>query len=149
MKDAFCSREALLTIFHETKQFMLVYDKRPIVRGHMLIIPKRHVEDIIDLNKAEWEDLEQLKDKDLPLALSRYCKEARSYNMAIQIGEYSGREIDHLHMHIIPRTAEDTFKEDSGKLYSNIVDRQAGDKSGVEEEVTALRKLFKYKPERQ
>ncbi len=149
--DVFCKRDALLpTIFYENAHFMLVYDKYPIVRGHMLIIPKRHVEDIIALDAEEWESLRQLKDKVLPIALRRYCGESISYNVAIQIGEHSGREIDHLHIHILPRAPGDSFEGDSRKLYRNIVERnERQDSSWVEEEVQALRKLLKYTPKKQ
>ena len=58
----------------------------------MLIIPKRHVWDMIELDAEEWMSLGQLKDKALPVALKRYCGESISYNVAIQIGEHSGRE---------------------------------------------------------
>jgi len=129
---------------------MFVYDKYPIMRGHMLIIPKRHVEDMIALDAEEWESLGQLKDKVLPVALKRYCGESISYNVAIQIGEHSGREINHLHIHILPRAADDSFEGDSRELYRNIVERkERKGLSAVEEEVQALRKLFKYTPKKQ
>lgn len=129
---------------------MFVYDKYPIIRGHMLIIPKRHVEDMINLDAEEWESLRQLKDHALPIALKRYCGDNISYNVAMQIGEHSGREINHLHMHILPRASADPFQGDSRKLYANIVDRgERRDSSGVEEEVNALRKLFKYTQKKQ
>ncbi len=148
MEDVFCSREELLpTVFYETERFMFVYDKYPIITGHMLIIPKRHIEDMIELDASEWKDLEQLKNSALPKALGRYCKDGISYNVAIQIGEHSGREINHLHIHILPRTAEDSFKEDSQQVYMNIANRKLRDGSSVAEEVKELRKLFKYKPE--
>ena len=129
---------------------MFVYDKYPIMRGHMLIIPKRHVWDMIELDAEEWVSLGQLKDKALPVALKRYCGESISYNVAIQIGENSGREINHLHIHILPRAPGDPFEGDSRRLYSNIVGRkEKRDSSEVEQEVQALRKLFKYTPEKQ
>jgi diadenosine tetraphosphate (Ap4A) HIT family hydrolase len=129
---------------------MFAYDKYPIMRGHMLIIPKRHVEDMIGLDAEEWESLRQLKDEALPVALKRYCGESISYNVAMQVGENSGREINHLHMHILPRVADDQFSGSPRKLYSAILGRsEKRDSSGVEEEVKALRKLFRYKPEKQ
>ena len=147
----FCKRSVLLpTIFYENEHFMFIYDKYPIIRGHMLIIPKRHVEDMINLDAEEWESLRQLKDQALPIALKRYCGDSISYNVAMQIGEHSGREINHLHMHILPRASADPFQGDSRKLYANIVDRgERRDSSGVEEEVIALRKLFKYTQKKQ
>lgn len=128
---------------------MFVCDKYPIIRGHMLIIPRRHVDDMISLDKEEWESLRQLKDGALPVALRRYCGESISYNVAIQIGEHSGREINHLHIHIIPRAPGDPFTGSSRNLYSNVIDRSTRDSSGVEAEVKELRKLFKYTPKKQ
>ncbi len=147
MEDVFCSREKLSnTIFYETEKFMLVYDLFPIVKGHMLIIPKRHVDDIIRLDAAEWKDLEKVKNKCIPVLLDRYCRDDRSYNIAVQIGEYSGREINHLHIHILPRAENDAYKKRTMELYRNIEARRAQAEGAVGTEVKELRKLFKYKP---
>ena len=147
MDDVFCDRGRLSdTIFHETERFMLVYDLYPVLKGHVLIIPKRHVEDIIELDSAEWTDLKKIKDECLPIILERYCDSSRSYNMAVQIGKHSGREIDHLHIHILPRSKGDIFSGSPRKLYMSVGHREQKDSSSVPAEVKALRKLFRYKP---
>ena len=32
----------------------MIYDKFPVAQGHSLIIPKRHIETVFEMNSAEW-----------------------------------------------------------------------------------------------
>lgn len=78
-----------------------IFDGFPVNKGHMLIIPKRHVKDYFDLTNDE---LLAMK------ALSNVCKEyldkeyhPDGYNIGFNCGEFAGQSIMHCHMHIIPR----------------------------------------------
>ncbi len=48
--DVFCTPKIYETTFFETPQFLAAYNIYPIIRGHSLIIPKRHAERITDLS---------------------------------------------------------------------------------------------------
>ncbi len=87
----------ILATFH----FFAVFDRYPVNRGHMLIIPKRHHRDIFSMEAGEW----------LELAPTIYKVRAyldkefypKGYNIGINCGEAAGQTVMHSHIHVIPR----------------------------------------------
>lgn len=87
--------------FFDTHRFFGIFDKFPVNDGHALIIPKRHVVDIFDLNYVDWEDLysavhrvKSILDRDF---------QPEGYNIGMNCGESAGQTVFHCHLHIIPR----------------------------------------------
>jgi len=85
----------------ENELFFAIYDTRPVSRGHILIISKRHVESFFDLTDDEGPSL---------LEMSNTCRRMledkfgpTGYNIAINNGRSAGQTISHFHLHIIPR----------------------------------------------
>ena len=77
------------------------WDKFPVNEGHVLIIPKRHVESYFDLETYEISALNELAyiaKKVIDVKFS-----PTGYNIGINIGEAAGQTINHVHMHLIPR----------------------------------------------
>ncbi len=79
----------------------MVFDEFPVSRGHLLIIPKRHVSSYFDLSDNEKNDIWKLVD---------YCKVMREigeqsdgFNVGINVGEAAGQSVNHAHIHLIPR----------------------------------------------
>jgi diadenosine tetraphosphate (Ap4A) HIT family hydrolase len=117
----------------ENQFFFSVLDALPISPGHALIIPKRHILSILDLNEKEWAglkeaiaetiqnveslNLEKEYIKIINLGLSErsilLCKKILAggnlrkkpdgYNIGVNDGIAAGRTVHHLHVHIIPR----------------------------------------------
>jgi len=106
MGCVFCNRSELeREIFFESRNFMLVYNLKPILPGHSLIVPKKHVETLSELSQEELEELVGLMKK-----FERVLKDAyhgTGFNFAIQEGPESGATIRHLHVHLIPRRESD------------------------------------------
>ena len=77
------------------------YDKYPVNEGHVLIIPRRHVESFFEATPEELAAINELlfevKDK-LDTKLS-----PDGYNIGVNVGWAAGQTIFHLHFHIIPR----------------------------------------------
>jgi diadenosine tetraphosphate (Ap4A) HIT family hydrolase len=86
---------------YESKHFYAIYDDYPVQRGHLLLIPIRHVEDLTLLTEAEVGDCFFF----LLEMITHIKKEfgADGYNVGINGGEVAGQTIPHLHIHIIPR----------------------------------------------
>lgn len=146
MTDPFCSREEIAkTSFHQSKHFMALYNIRPVLPGHSLFVPKRHVTRITDLTGEEAMDLNRLMREVIPVLIRFYGSTDDSYNLAVQAGPSSGRTIDHLHIHIIPRRSGDhlrgSFKVDITESRENL------GPDHVKKEVERLRKRFRYKME--
>ncbi len=149
MADPFCTEESFgKTIFHYSKHFMVLYDIRPVVRGHILIVPKRHILDILEFSGDEAKEMHLLFEQVIPRILSIYGATQNSYDLTSQIGPYSGRSVAHLHFHILPRNKNDEYQEGDKSIYEDIkLNKSRFTQKDVEAEVARLRKEFGYSPE--
>lgn len=97
----FCQLIHSTEVVLENDTFVAKYDRYPVSKGHMLLIPKRHVRSFFELQKAEAWDFFQL----LKLARLKVLKEASpdAFNIGINDGHAAGQTIEHLHIHLIPR----------------------------------------------
>jgi bis(5'-adenosyl)-triphosphatase len=92
-------------VFCETKNFYAVYNWKPMVPGHSLAVPKKHMRSLQDLSSAEVAELFELCRKILRAFQKVY--KTRQFDLAIQEGKDAGQSIEHLHVHLIPRKPGD------------------------------------------
>jgi len=78
-----------------------LFDINPISKGHMLIIPKRHVESYFDCTDPENQSLFALINEAKSL-LDREHHPA-GFNVNVNDGSIAGQIVMHAHMHLIPR----------------------------------------------
>ena len=76
-------------------------DGFPVSEGHCLIIPKRHVGSIDELDDMELKDLYSVLHQTKVLLLETYLPDG--FNIGINEGEAAGQTVPHLHIHLIPR----------------------------------------------
>ena len=86
---------------YEDELLIAILDRFPNTPGHLLIIPKRHVENIYGLNEAEAAAI-------MPLAQKMADKinaelNPAGLNLLQNNGEAAGQEVFHFHLHLIPR----------------------------------------------
>jgi diadenosine tetraphosphate (Ap4A) HIT family hydrolase len=86
-------------IILENKSAYLTYALAPYHPDHLLVIPKRHVEHILDVTTEEMADIDVLQRKawDILRKLGY-----TSVSFIVREGVGSGRTINHLHYHVIP-----------------------------------------------
>lgn len=90
---------------YEDDRHLAIMDIGPIVKGHVLVIPKAHYEDIQSLPE------EQLKE--LAGCVQRICRalrdglQADGINVIQNNGRAAGQLVPHVHFHIIPRFSDD------------------------------------------
>lgn len=92
---------------YENNSTYAFLDINPASKGHVLVIPKRHVEDLADITHEELTDLFQAINKisrALPKAIDN-----TGYNLLLNSGKDAGQIISHIHFHIIPRKKEDSL----------------------------------------
>ena len=141
--DPFCSEEAISrTRYFRSSFFYVLYDINPVLPGHSLIVPKRHVPDFVLLEKDELLDLHAVARKVIPKLVETYGQEG-SYNFTAQIGVYSGHHLDHLHFHVLPRSKNDMFQHGE-RIYDHIGTASKAAAGNVGKEVARLREIFKY-----
>ena len=85
----------------ESELSLAFYDKYPVNKGHILVIPKNHISSYFNLSPNEKLDVWNMVDKIKALLENKYQPDA--YNIGINIGEPAGQTIFHCHIHIIPR----------------------------------------------
>lgn len=88
-------------IFFESALSIGIVNIKPIVPGHVLVIPKRVEQRIMDLTGEEYTDLFESVRFIAP-KLEKHIG-AESLNIAIQDGEKAGQSVPHVHVHILPR----------------------------------------------
>ena len=77
------------------------FDKYPVSRGHLLIMPRRHVADWFETSTAERQQILALADEARALLLRKHAPEG--FNLGINVGEAAGQTVFHAHLHVIPR----------------------------------------------
>ena len=83
------------------------FDRYPVSRGHLLIIPKRHFADYFEATREEKIAILDAVDRVKQFLDSGYHPDG--YNIGVNVGKVAGQAIMHLHIHVIPR-----YKGDSG-----------------------------------
>ncbi len=105
----FCNKANLKgEIFYTTQNFNCVYNIRPVFPGHSLIISKRHMTSVLQMNEDEIEELPSVV-KVAMLALKKAYKPT-GFNIVVQEGKDAGASINHLHLHVLPRRKDDVPK---------------------------------------
>ncbi|MFC4727653.1 HIT family protein [Coralloluteibacterium thermophilus] len=95
------------SIVHRDAHWLAVMDIHPIRAGHVLILPKRHVGRIAELEPAAQRRLFALADAVLR-AQEAEGLAAGGGNLLLNDGVAANQHIPHLHLHCIPRRRGDT-----------------------------------------
>jgi diadenosine tetraphosphate (Ap4A) HIT family hydrolase len=87
-------------------------DRFPVSRGHLLVIPFRHVASFFDTTPAERSAI-----LDLILETKAGIEEEHhpdGYNIGVNVGRYAGQAVMHVHFHVIPRYRRDAMGRHGG-----------------------------------
>jgi diadenosine tetraphosphate (Ap4A) HIT family hydrolase len=97
-----CSRQEVLL---ENALAYVRHDNNSLSRGHVLVIPKRHVASFFDMTEEEQSAVLALLRE-----IQRSIQEQHSpdgYNIGVNVGKAGGQSRMHVHLHLIPRYAGD------------------------------------------
>ncbi|RMW36901.1 MAG: HIT family protein [Candidatus Nitrosopelagicus sp.] len=118
MDCIFCkiiSKEIPAKILYEDDDTISFLDAFPVAKGHTLVIPKQHYAKIQDLPSEINEKLFNTVHKMIPKVDSLQG----STLVAIHNGKDSGQEVPHVHVHLIPRSNNDS----AGPVHSMFTDK--------------------------
>jgi histidine triad (HIT) family protein len=93
---------------YEDDKTLAFLDIMPIHKGHTLLIPKEHHENMLDMPDDTLADLAKAAKK-----VAKAVKEATKadgFNISQNNGEAAGQAVFHFHLHIIPRFTDDGLK---------------------------------------
>lgn len=77
------------------------YDSNSLSRGHMLVVPKRHVADFFQMSAEEQAAVLELLNRTRKMAGEKYSPDG--YNIGVNVGKAAGQNRMHVHVHLIPR----------------------------------------------
>jgi diadenosine tetraphosphate (Ap4A) HIT family hydrolase len=81
------------------------HDNNSLSRGHVLIIPKRHVANFFDMNAQEQAAVLALLNQAQQACQAQLSPDG--YNIGVNIGQAGGQSRMHVHVHLIPRYTGD------------------------------------------
>jgi histidine triad (HIT) family protein len=91
-------------ILKETLRSISFLDAFPLAKGHVLVIPKNHHQKIQDMSTEENTDLFSL----VHLMISKVDALTGATLVAVHNGKDAGQEVPHVHVHLVPRSADDS-----------------------------------------
>ncbi len=96
-------------------------DLYPVHAGHTLIVPRRHVTDLAACPSELAGHLFQLSARLGPAIVRAVSGDG--FNVWTANGAAAGQDVFHLHLHVLPRFADDTFGLRFPKDYPRQADR--------------------------
>jgi histidine triad (HIT) family protein len=134
MDCIFCkiaSKEIPAKILVETELCIGFLDAFPLAKGHALVIPKNHYERIQDLptnvNTEIFSTIHSL--------ISKIDSLTGATLVAVHNGKDSGQEIPHIHVHLIPRSKDDS----AGAVHSMFSQKPELTESEIDDLCSKLR----------
>jgi diadenosine tetraphosphate (Ap4A) HIT family hydrolase len=104
-----CSEQMVL--FGDDNAFVR-YDNNSLGKGHVLVVPRRHVADFFEMTWEEKTSVLALLDR----AKAEISREHSpdGFNIGVNIGKAAGQSRMHVHVHLIPRYAGDVADPSGG-----------------------------------
>ncbi len=86
---------------YEDDMFRVILDVGPVTKGHALILPKDHADNLYELP-------DEIGEKVLPLARKMAVRmkeklQCQGFNLMQNNGEAAGQTVNHFHVHLLPR----------------------------------------------
>ena len=113
MTDAciFCAiarREAPARVVHEDERTLAFMDLFPLTRGHALVIPKVHSDNVLDASPDDVVAVARTAQTVAQAAMRAFAPDGL---MVLQTnGAAAMQTVFHLHVHVLPRYVDDAFK---------------------------------------
>ncbi|QSJ17731.1 HIT domain-containing protein [Nostoc sp. UHCC 0702] len=108
----FCNPPKNLKLLTESATAYAMFDGYPINKGHVLIIPKRHVSSYFDLPFKEQSACWFMVNKVQEILKIEFKPDG--FNVGMNVNRAAGQNMMHASIHIIPRYKGDTVSTKSG-----------------------------------
>jgi diadenosine tetraphosphate (Ap4A) HIT family hydrolase len=121
---AIVAGEAPAIRIYEDDDYLAILDIRPIVRGHTLVIPKKHTVDLTDTPADTVAGLVRIGQRIAQAARASEL-EADGNNIAINDGKPAFQSVFHIHLHVAPRKSGDKLSFVKGLVVRRDPEREA------------------------
>ncbi|MCM8821668.1 MAG: histidine triad nucleotide-binding protein [Candidatus Omnitrophica bacterium] len=85
---------------YEDEEIIAFYDINPQSPVHLLVIPRKHISNLLDIKQQDADLLAKMIMTATILAKKHDIAET-GYRIVINTNRYAGQSIDHLHIHIL------------------------------------------------
>ncbi len=104
-----CSPESVLL---EGQLAYAQFEKTSLSRGHVVVVPRRHVADFFEMTQPEQLAVVELLSRVRDFIQSQHSPDG--YNIGVNVGRAAGQARMHVHVHLIPRYAGDVADPTGG-----------------------------------
>ena len=87
-------------------------ERASLSRGHMVVVPRRHVADFFEMTNLEQIAVVELLSSARTLVDAQHSPDG--YNIGVNVGRAAGQSRMHVHVHLIPRYAGDVPNPEGG-----------------------------------
>lgn len=94
------NREIPADIVYEDEQILAFKDIHPLAPVHVLIIPKKEIPSMNDLEDADQALMGKMLMVARNIAKDLNISE-KGYKLLFRVGEHGGQEVKHIHLHLI------------------------------------------------
>ena len=115
-------------VFYASENSYCFVNLKPVLPGHVLVAPRRLVARMGDLSDSELSDLWATA-RFASTIVSAAHPETDALTFTVQDGKSAGQTVPHVHVHVMPRSANDRFNQDRIKGNDGIY--EAIDNSGM------------------
>jgi diadenosine tetraphosphate (Ap4A) HIT family hydrolase len=99
------------------------YDNNALSRGHILVVPRRHVASFFDMTAEEQAAVLSLLNQAKRLIDGKHAPDG--YNIGANVGKAAGQSRMHVHVHLIPRYTGDV-PDPEGGIRCVLANRRTG-----------------------
>ncbi len=117
----FCAVDIAAAAFLDDGLFLALHNIAPVLPGHSLVIPRRHVASLLELEEDELAAMMLFARRATRLLARVFA--SHGFDWTIQDGAAAGQTVPHLHLHVIPRHAGDL--PDPGDWYPKLMASEA------------------------
>lgn len=108
----FCNPHRKLQLLTESATAYAMFDGYPLSKGHVLIVPKRHISNYFDLPPKEQSACWLMANKVQQLLSAEFQPDG--FNVGMNINRVAGQMMNHATIHVIPRYQGDANGAKSG-----------------------------------
>ncbi len=105
--------EAPASVIYQDDSVLAFMDITPVNLGHVLIVPRKHATYMAEMDEAVGAHLFRTTMR-IGQAIRNSSVRCQGINLYLADGAVAGQQIYHLHMHVFPRFAGDSFRVFSG-----------------------------------
>jgi histidine triad (HIT) family protein len=105
---AIAAGDAPARVVHEGPRTLAFLDLNPATRGHTLVIPRAHCRDLLDAPPQDLEEVAVVSQRVARAAADEL--DAAGVNLVQASGAAAFQTVLHLHVHVIPRFADDGLR---------------------------------------